>query len=177
MNLQPISIDEFTAHGFTLFDKGWFILSAGDFAAGKFNCMTISWGGLGTMWNKPVVQVVVRPGRYTFGFIESNPDFTLCVFPAQYRRALSIIGSKSGRDGDKVREAGLTPCRSSVVSAPSFAEANLVLECRKVYADVFKPECFIDPTISEEYPDGDYHHVYLGEVQSIRGEEGLYAGR
>ena len=35
--------------------------------------------------------------------------FTLSHFPEQYRKALGYLGSHSGRDGDKVNAAGLTP--------------------------------------------------------------------
>jgi flavin reductase (DIM6/NTAB) family NADH-FMN oxidoreductase RutF len=126
---------------------------------------------MGTLWNKPVVQVVVRPTRHTFGFIESSPDFTLCAFPAEYRSALALLGSKSGRDGDKIKEAGLTPCASALTASPSYTQANLVIECRRIYADALKPECFLDPAIEENYPDKAYHHQYIGEVLAIRGDK------
>lgn len=35
-----------------------------------FNTMTANWGGIGFLWNKPVVYVFIRPERYTFGFME-----------------------------------------------------------------------------------------------------------
>jgi flavin reductase (DIM6/NTAB) family NADH-FMN oxidoreductase RutF len=169
MTIEPIAIDEFSSKLFKAFDKGWFLLTAGSFADKKFNCMTISWGMMGIMWNKPIVQVVVRPTRYTDEFMESSPDFTVCAFPREYRKALSLLGSKSGRDGDKIKESGLTPCPASLVSAPAYAEANLVFECRKIYKDVFKPAGFIEPAILEEYPAKDYHHIYIGEVVAIKG--------
>ena len=40
--------------------------------AGKehFNTMTASWGGIGWLWNKPVVFVFIRSERYTYEFME-----------------------------------------------------------------------------------------------------------
>ncbi len=169
MKLEPIAITDFTARIFETWDKGWFLLSAGSFADKKFNCMTVSWGMMGTMWNKPIVQVVVRPSRYTFEFIETAPDFTLCAFPEDQRKALSLLGSKSGREGDKIAAAGITPIASSLVTAPCYAEANLVIECRKVFTDAYKPASFIDPDIEKNYGGSNYHHVYYGEVLAIRG--------
>ena len=160
----------------SLWSKGWFVLAAGSFAEKKYNCMTVSWGSMGTMWEKPFVQVVVRPSRYTYGFMESSPDFTLCAFPKTYRKALNILGTRSGRDEDKIAASGLTACKSSKVSAPSFIEANLVLECRKIYTDVINPLGFIDHALDENYPIGDYHKIYYGEVLSIRGDKSVYAG-
>jgi len=51
------------------------------------------------MWDKPFAMVVVRPTRYTFEFMNRYPDFTLTAFPQKYRKDLSLLGKKSGRDG------------------------------------------------------------------------------
>ena len=48
---------EFTTDILSVFDKKWALLTAGDEAG--FNTMTISWGGLGTLWNKPVATVFI----------------------------------------------------------------------------------------------------------------------
>jgi flavin reductase (DIM6/NTAB) family NADH-FMN oxidoreductase RutF len=155
---------------FRQWDKGWFALAAGDFAAGKYNAMTVSWGSLGIMWGRPFAQVVVRPSRYTHGFSEASGDFTLCAFPERLRGALNVLGSKSGRDGDKIALAGLTPVASRMVSSPAFAEAELVLECRKIYRDKIDPAGFLDPAVDQNY-SGDYHTVYFGQVLRIFGGE------
>ncbi|MBA4383850.1 MAG: flavin reductase [Anaerolinea sp.] len=175
MNIQTIDPKDFSVRIHTLWDKGWFLLSAGNYAEGKFNSMTISWGWMGNIWNKPVVQVLVRPTRYTFEFMESNPDFTVCAFPDEYRKALNLLGAKSGRDGDKIKESGLTPCRSSQVTAPSYIESNLVIECRKIYTDVIKPQNFIEKSIDKHYNLGDYHKIYYGEIVTLRGDPSLYS--
>ncbi len=113
MNRKPISINDFVLKPFSQFDKNWFVLTAGDFSTGNFNSMTISWGTIGYIWRRPIVHIVVRPSRFTYQFMESYDTFTLCAFPVQYRDALNIIGSKSGREGDKIRESGLTPIAST----------------------------------------------------------------
>jgi flavin reductase (DIM6/NTAB) family NADH-FMN oxidoreductase RutF len=89
MNLIPVQT--FCSKAFTLFDEDWFLLTSGDFASGRFNTMTISWGSLGTLWNKPVAQVVVRPTRHTFSFLESFADFSLCSFSREYRKSLQFL--------------------------------------------------------------------------------------
>ncbi len=176
MIIEPITVKEFAGKFHAIWNDGWFLLTAGNFTESKFNTMTVSWGSMGTMWNKPFVQVVVRPTRYTLGFMESSPDFSLCAFPnqSQYRKSLSLLGSVSGRDGDKIKASSLTPCKSSTIGSPSFVEANLVIECRKIYEDVFNPQGFIDPSIEKEYQLGDYHRVFFGEIVSIRGDRTLY---
>ena len=169
--LTPIPFESFNSNIFTLFDDDWFLLTSGDLASGSFNCMTISWGSLGTIWNKAFAQVAVRPTRYTYEFIEKYPDFSLCAFTREYRPALSLLGAKSGRDGDKIAEAGLTPVASSRIGSPSFAEASLVMECSKLYAQDLDPKNFIDSKVMNNYPKLDFHRVYFGEVLEIRGSE------
>lgn len=158
-----------------LWDEQWLLLTAGDFQEGRFNAMTVGWGSLGTMWGRPFAQVVVRPTRHTYGLMERYGTFTLCAFSEEYRPALKLLGTRSGRDGDKIAASGLTPVRSTLVAAPSFAEADLILECRKVYSDDIRPARFLDPGIDTNYPLKDYHRFYFGEIVAILGQPGYRA--
>jgi flavin reductase (DIM6/NTAB) family NADH-FMN oxidoreductase RutF len=149
----------------------YFLLTAGENQAGRFNTMTVAWGSLGVMWNQPFAQAVVRPSRHTHRFMDTYDTFTLCAFPPEYQDALMLCGTKSGRDTDKVKETGLTPIDSSQVAAPGFDEAELILECRKLYRDEFKPQLFLDSRIEPNYNGSDYHTVYFGEIVGISGVE------
>lgn len=168
---KPIAVENFLVSAHTQWHNHWMLLTAGDFQTGHFNTMTVGWGSFGTMWNLPFAQVVVRPTRYTFEFIERYPTFTLCGFPHTYRQALQLLGTVSGRDRNKIAEAGLTPEASSQVAAPGFAEANLIIECRKMYWDDLKPTQFLAPDIEKHYPLKDYHRIYFGEILAIAGTQ------
>lgn len=167
MRRHDIAIEEFRYDPAQLRDH-WLALAAGDYAAGQYNAMTISWGSYGQIWNKMFFQVFVRPTRYTFEFMERFDTFTLNGFSPEYKRALSIIGSKSGRDGDKIGEAGLHAEASLGVAAPCFAEANLVIECRKMFWQDLDNSHFLDATIEGSYPKKDYHRVYFGEILRVQ---------
>jgi flavin reductase (DIM6/NTAB) family NADH-FMN oxidoreductase RutF len=169
MDCKPISIERFLTHPIKLWETDWLLLTSGDFTSGHYNCMTIGWGSVGVMWGRPFIQVVVRPHRYTYTFMEQYPSFTVCAFPKQYRQALNLLGTKSGRDGDKIAEAGLTPQASTIIASPCFAEAELVLECEKIYWSDFDPTHFIDPGIDRNYTKKDYHRSYYGHILSVRG--------
>lgn len=171
MERHPIPMNKFLAKACAIWGEQWLLLSSGDFQTGHFNTMTVAWGSFGTMWKKPFVQVVVRPTRYTYEFMNSYDAFTLCAFPKQYQQDLLLLGSKSGRDGDKIAETALTPIAASQVAAPGFAEAELIVECRKIYWDDFEPGQFLDPSIESNYPQKDYHRVYFGEIVSITGKD------
>jgi flavin reductase (DIM6/NTAB) family NADH-FMN oxidoreductase RutF len=171
--LMPIAVDKLSLPPVQAWND-WLLLTAGDFAAKKYNAMTVGWGSMGVMWGKPFVQVVVRPTRHTHGFMQRCDTFTVCAFPAACRPALNILGTKSGRDGDKIAESGLTPVASRSVAAPSFKEAELVIECRKIYAAQFNPAHFIADFIAGNYTN-DYHWSYYGELVAVSGVE-KYAG-
>ncbi len=149
-------------------DEG-FLLTCGDHSAGRFNTMTVGWGALGCMWKRPMAMVVVRPQRYTREFMEEYPDFTICHFPSEHSEALVYCGSHSGRDVDKIKECGLSPIPSRKVGSPGFEEADLIIECSKMYFDDFKPEHFLAGFIEENYPAKDYHRLYLGEIRAAFG--------
>ena len=138
--------------------------------------MTVSWGSLGEMWNVPFAQVVVRPQRYTAQFIEKYPTFTLCAFSPKYRAALNLLGSKSGRDGDKIAESGLTLMAAAKVAAPVYEQAELAIECRKMYWQDLDPSHFLAPGIARNYPEKDYHRMYFGEVVAGTGSEHYATG-
>lgn len=176
MTRYPIPVDKFCIRPHYLWGTQAMILTAGDFLAGHFNSMAVAWGGFGTMWDRPFAMVVVRPQRYTYQFIEKHPTFTLCAFPPEYRPAVELIGNKSGRDSNKIAEAGLTPIAASAVAAPIFAEAELVVECRKIFRTEYAPSQFIDPSIDQNYVKKDYHRVYFGEIVALFGDTAYRLG-
>ncbi len=149
---------------FSLLKKRWFILSAG--TKESFNGMTCSWGGFGELFHKPVMTAYVRPQRHTKLFLDREERFTVSVLPESARKALNLYGTKSGKDMDKCKEAGLTPYFPEA-DAPSFAEAELILTCRKLLTQPMDPKNFLDDTIEGFYEAGDYHILYIGEIERI----------
>lgn len=166
-DLKPVHPKEFDTKIFTLWDDRWFLLTAGNFESGDFNSMTVAWGSLGIMWSVPFAQAVVRPTRHTFHFMNKYSDFTLCAFPDKYKKDLSYLGSHSGRDGDKIAQTSLTPCASDTVASPSFEEAELIIECQKMYEQDMDPEKFLEDFIHTKYKANDYHRIYFGKILQI----------
>lgn len=154
---------DFTTDVLSVFDKKWALLTAGD--KEKFNTMTVSWGGLGTIWGKPVATVYVRKSRYTHEFMEDNDYFTVSFYPEEYRKVLSVLGSKSGRDMDKMNGSGLTAKEAG--QSMTFAEAEVTLVCRKLFRQELKTENML-PEIAKTFYTGDAEHdMYIGEIVEI----------
>lgn len=151
---------------FTKLDKEWALLAAG--TPEDHNGMTVSWGGMGTLWGKPVVTVYVRPNRYTYGYLESNEYFTLSFYSgAELKRALSLMGSRSGRDMDKEAACGLTPVKAG--ESVSYAQAKVTLVCRKLYCSDLDPAQMPEAIKAQFYSPEPIHRMYIGEVVEIIG--------
>ena len=169
MERHDIPFAEFTLPIVRSFGERWMLLTAGENRPGSFNLMTISWGAFGHLWDKPLAVVVVRPSRHTYAFMERSDSFTLCIFPEEFREQLNLCGTQSGRLVDKVRACGFTPVPSTVVDAPGFEEAELIVECRKIYFDDLKPANFLADYIESNYQGQNYHRMYFGEIAAIHG--------
>jgi flavin reductase (DIM6/NTAB) family NADH-FMN oxidoreductase RutF len=159
-SLVERNLESLKENPFTLIGKEWMLITAG--TKESFNTMTAAWGGLGVLWGKNVSFCFIRPGRHTFGFMEKSGVYTLSFFEEQYRDALNYCGTKSGRDVDKVSGSGLAPVFDN--ESIYFAEARLVMVCRKLYFQDIAPDNFQDPSIFNSYPNKDYHRMYVGEV-------------
>lgn len=170
--MRKIDVSELKINPMTLIAKEWMLLSAGCQERG-YNTMTASWGHLGSIWGHggglPTAVAYVRPQRYTKEFMDREELYTLCFFPAGYKKALGYLGSHSGRDEDKVAKVGLTPVFGEGYTY--FAEAKLVLVCKKLYQAPLVAEGFVDKSIlAEHYAAGDLHDMYIGEIVEILAE-------
>ena len=173
MSFKEIPYSELQMNPMTLIAKEWMLVTAGDEKTG-YNTMTASWGHLGSIWGHggglPTSVIFVRPQRYTKEFVDREPLYSLCFFPGEHKKALAYLGSHSGRDGDKVAQAGLTPVFGEGYTY--FEEANLVMVCRKVYQAPVIEEGFIDKEMMDDcYPKKDFHDLYVGEIVKVLVKE------
>ena len=107
MSLKQIEANTLTFNPFEKLSKQWALVSAG--SLDKFNMMTVSWGAVGVIWGKPSATVYIRHSRYTKEFVDAGDTFVLTFLKDGHRDALNTLGSKSGRDMDKMQGSGLTP--------------------------------------------------------------------
>lgn len=155
--VDPQQIDE---NAIKLIGSDWMLITAG--SIDSYNMMTASWGALGVLWNKNVATCYIRPHRHTFEFMEKVDNYTLTFFNKDQRRILNFCGTESGRDVNKMNIDGLTPISGD--GTVYFAEAKLVLICHKLYYQDITPSNFVDPAIDANYPQKDYHRMYIGEI-------------
>ena len=166
--MKEIPVQELMLNPMTRIAKEWMLITAGCRERG-YNTMTASWGHLGSIWGHggglPTSVVYIRPQRYTKEFVDREDMYTLCFFPG-YKKELGYLGSHSGRDGDKVAAAGLTPVFEEDYTY--FEEASLVLVCRKLYRGSLEEAGFTDAAVVEEnYPQRDFHDFYVGQIVKV----------
>ncbi|MBR0157390.1 MAG: flavin reductase [Clostridia bacterium] len=158
-------LDNKSLNIFKIFNKDWALVTAG--GPDSYNCCTISWGSLGSIWHgedgaMPIATVYINPARYTWEFMKRSEYFTVSFFGEEYKKALGYLGSHSGRDGDKVAEAGLTP----VPAGPgvTYSEAKLTFVCRKIYQAPFEREGMADDITNGIYANWEPHWMFVGEI-------------
>lgn len=165
--MKEIQVKELEDNLFNAISKEWMLVTSG--TKEKFNTMTASWGGIGFLWNKPVAFIFIRPERYTFEFIERNEFLTLSFLGEENKAIHKVCGSQSGRNIDKIKETGLEPIFTDN-GGITFNQSRLTFECRKLYADMIKPEQFIDKsTIDKWYggSHGGFHKMYVVEIVNV----------
>ena len=157
--ISPYELD----NALKLIGKDWMLITVRD--GEKVNAMTASWGCLGVLWNRPIAVCFIRPQRHTFGLAEEQDRLSLAFFGQDRRDALSLCGTKSGRDCDKITEAGFTT--SDADGVPVINEAQILVIGRKLYADYIKEDCFIDNKMLDFYKEKDFHKAYVLEIEKI----------
>ena len=164
-NFQPVDLNDVIPEESRFGDDKWALLtSAHD---GKANSMTISWGGSGFIWGKHVVFVFVRSSRYTKEFIDQSGEFSISFMDLKkYHGALKYLGSVSGRDEDKLAGARLNVDYDEGI--PYIDEAKEVVLCQVLASQELEKGGIIPQEIIDKfYQDGDYHTVYIAEINKI----------
>ena len=154
-------------------EKGAFLtVQAGD----KVNIMTIGWATLGFVWGRPMMTVLVRKMRYTFGIIEKASEFSVSVPLTDMARELEICGSLSGRKVNKLEKCGLDLFPGEKIKTPIVNIPGIHFECRIVYKTPIDAALLVE-SYKHLYPDKDYHTIYFGEIVYCYSNEGETAAK
>lgn len=151
--------------------RGILLNSNGD----KFNSMVIGWGHIGTLWSRPTFHVYVRQGRYTKSQLDKTGEFSISIPVEKFDPNINrICGSQSGRDIDKVKEAGLELEDAEVINTPGIRQYPLTLECKILYSqdqDLSRlPQDIREKLYPQDVPgtnpmaNRDAHTMYVGEI-------------
>jgi flavin reductase (DIM6/NTAB) family NADH-FMN oxidoreductase RutF len=165
------NLHELKLNIFDIFDKNWALLTAGDI--NERNTMTISWGCLGTLWNKSVAIIFIRPTRYTFHLLQKSERFTLSFLDEKYRNEMLIMGRESGSLKNKYELTGLTPIYDTDTKVSYIKNSKYVMKLKKLYFQKFDENSFIDKSILKNYKGdlSDLSYFCIAELTQLLSDE------
>lgn len=162
--MKELNIENFTLNPYETIHKDWLLINS--YNEKKVNTMTASWGGIGVIWNKPVLFLFIRPQRYTQELLSKIENFSVSVLGEKYRKELNYFGTASGRDEYKIKNSNLTI--EKVDNIPIIGEGKLHFLLKKLYMGKIEEEGFIfEELINNNYESKDFHYVYIGEITKI----------
>ncbi|MCL2597151.1 MAG: flavin reductase [Paludibacter sp.] len=174
MNFEQLFVqitpEEISDDVFTLVGKVFPVVTAG--RKDHYNSMTASGGGMGLHFRKPTTWCIFASSRYTLEIIQKEQTYTLSYFPSEYKKQVLFLGSKSGRDSEKMKEVELTSIQTPSGNI-SFKEARLIIECKLTQiatanaedfysqeAKDYLKEAYIDENEIRKYVFGEITHVW-----------------
>ena len=161
---KRIAPDKIPGNIIKMLSEDWMLITGGNDE--KFNPMTASWGGLGYLYNKPVTFCFINPARYTYDIMDKGDTYTLTFYTETYREALNYCGHNSGKDKDKVKEAGLTPI-TTPSGSKAFSEAWMFIECRKMVSQTINIDGISDPELRKQWAGKAMHKMFIGEILNV----------
>lgn len=117
---------------------------------GKLNVMALDWKKMEQIEGKPVIRAQVAYSRYTYTLLtEGINEFTINIPSDKIYHAINIAGSLSGRNTDKIQQAGLEIIPGQKIKVPTLKECLLNYECK---------------VIKDKKSNLSSHHYFYGEI-------------
>jgi flavin reductase (DIM6/NTAB) family NADH-FMN oxidoreductase RutF len=138
------------------------VLLASTRSDGQSNVMTIGWATVGVIWGLPILVVLVRPSRYTYGFIAESGLFTVNVPTPEMSSYVSLCGTQSGRDVDKLAQTETS--MGQTIDCVTLDACPIVYECRVLHWNDVEPKVLWPSIDQKAYAQGDYHRLYYGQI-------------
>ena len=145
-----------------------YIIGSGAYGS-RANLMAASWV-TPVSEEPPRVAVAIDKESFTWELIKERGEFTVNVLSAERINEIYYVGSRSGRDVDKLSASGLKVARGEEVSSPVVLDSIAVLECRAftsvdcgdttlVIGDVVR--CLVNEELFEERRGWDLRRVRI----------------
>jgi flavin reductase (DIM6/NTAB) family NADH-FMN oxidoreductase RutF len=121
---------------------------------GRPNAMGVAWATR-TSIEPFLVLISIDHRRYSHEGIQMHEEFVLNYPSEDQADAAWICGTRSGRDGDKIKLAGIKLMDSKAVKVPTIEGVTVAFECKVV----------------DQFETGD-HTVFVGKVVGTSGNPG-----
>ncbi|MFX0075499.1 MAG: flavin reductase family protein [Candidatus Hermodarchaeota archaeon] len=117
---------------------------------GKCNVMALDWKKITEFKGDPVIRAQVAYSRYTYALLtEGIDEFTINIPSDRNYNAVSIAGSRSGRNTDKIKMANLEIIPGKSTKVPTLKDCILSYECKIIH---------------NEKSEISSHHYFYGKI-------------
>lgn len=154
---------------FSLTGKDYFLITAG--REDSYNSMVGSGGGFGVLFRKPCTWCVIREDRYTLELLLKQQTYTISYFPQEHREKMLFLGSKTGKNTNKMAETQLTGVQTPFGNI-TFKEAGLIIECKLTQITMPEAEDFYEKEAKEYFAkayseDKVFRKYVFGEITGV----------
>ena len=122
-------------------------------AKGKYNPITLGWITPASQ-EPPMMAIAIGKGRWSYEAIRQSGEFVVCLPSSEQAAEAVLFGTKSGREMDKLAEAGTRTQPAQKIDGVLLVDAVANFECKLV----------------GELETGD-HVLFVGEVVAAHVNE------
>jgi len=98
---------------------------------GNANVMAVAWI-IPVSINPPLLAISIRPERYSHKLIRETKEFAVNIPTFNQAKKVLICGRRTGRNTDKLKDAGFKTEKAETVAAPLIKECIAHIECKLV---------------------------------------------
>lgn len=125
--------------------------------AGNDNALVVAYGS-NCSYDPPMIMVGIVPSRFSYHMIKENGCFVAHLLDASQTDLYECCGTKSGKDGDKLKEYGVKMTDGKKVNAGVIEACPVAIEC----------------TVVDSIMTGS-HEMFVGKVEYVHADEEVLA--
>lgn len=120
---------------------------------GNDNALVVGYCG-NCSYDPPMIMIGIVPARYSYHMIKENGCFVAHLLDASQKKLYECCGTKSGKDGDKLKEYGIKIADGKKVNAAVIEECPVAIEC----------------TVVDSIMTGS-HEMFIGKIEYVHAEQ------
>lgn len=120
---------------------------------GNDNALVVGYGG-NCSYDPPMIMVGIVPSRHSYHMIKENGCFVAHLVDASQKELYECCGTKSGKDGDKLKEYGIQIADGKKVNAGVIDKCPVAIEC----------------TVVDSIMTGS-HEMFVGKIEYVHADK------
>jgi len=120
---------------------------------GKNNALVVAYC-CNCSYDPPMLMVGIVPSRYSYKMIKESGCFVVNLPGKDYKDIFDYLGSKSGRDVDKLSAMNVKLAEGQKVNAPILSDCPINIECKVV-----------DSIVTGS------HEMFVGKIEVVHADE------